>query len=225
MRKITAGPIACFLACLAAGVLAAGWVASSASAHFPLGNWAGPVAVLLFLVLLFVLLAAQNRLLWWWRPLPEGDIAEGSREEFFYHLNLLFYLLAFYPVTRSKFVPVPLMRLVYQLLGARLGANTYCSGTILDPRLTVAGHDTILGQDCVLYSHAIEGRHLALAAIRIGNNVTVGANAVIMSGVTIGDGAIVAAGSVVTKGTAIGPGEVWGGVPARKIRDARSELP
>ena len=38
-----------------------------------------------------------------------------------------------------------------------------------------------------------------------------------MSGVTIGRGSIVAAGSVVTKD--IPSCEIWGGVPARKIRD------
>ena len=38
-----------------------------------------------------------------------------------------------------------------------------------------------------------------------------------MSGVTIGRGAVVAAGAVVTKD--IPPYEVWGGVPAKKIKD------
>lgn len=45
----------------------------------------------------------------------------------------------------------------------------------------------------------------------LGNNVT------IIGGVTIGKGAIVAAGAVVTKN--IPPCEIWGGIPARKIKD------
>jgi len=36
--------------------------------------------------------------------------------------------------------------------------------------------------------------------------------------VTIGDDAIVSSGAVVTKGTRIPAGEVWGGVPARRLR-------
>lgn len=38
-----------------------------------------------------------------------------------------------------------------------------------------------------------------------------------MSGITIGKGSIVAAGSVVTKD--IPPCEIWGGIPAKKIRN------
>jgi acetyltransferase-like isoleucine patch superfamily enzyme len=36
----------------------------------------------------------------------------------------------------------------------------------------------------------------------------------------IGEGAIVAAGAVVTRGTKIGTRELWGGVPARQIKNA-----
>ena len=51
----------------------------------------------------------------------------------------------------------------------------------------------------------------------IEDDVWIGTAAIIMSGVTIGRGSIVAAGSVVTKD--IPSCEIWGGVPARKIRD------
>ena len=51
--------------------------------------------------------------------------------------------------------------------------------------------------------------------IIIGNDVWIGANAVVLKGVHIGDGAIVAAGAVVTK--SIPPYEIWGGVPAKKL--------
>lgn len=51
----------------------------------------------------------------------------------------------------------------------------------------------------------------------IEDDVWIGTASIIMSGVTIGAGSIVAAGSVVTKD--IPPCEIWGGVPAKKIRD------
>lgn len=50
----------------------------------------------------------------------------------------------------------------------------------------------------------------------IGNDVWIGANAVILRGVNIGDGAIVAGGAMVTKDVA--PYEIVGGVPAKHIR-------
>lgn len=52
--------------------------------------------------------------------------------------------------------------------------------------------------------------------IRIGNDVFIGQNAVVVGGVTIGDGAIVGAGAVVTND--VPAGATVAGVPARIIR-------
>jgi len=52
--------------------------------------------------------------------------------------------------------------------------------------------------------------------VRIGHDVWIGANAVVLRGVTVGDGAIVAAGAVVTRD--VEPWTIVGGVPARPIR-------
>lgn len=51
--------------------------------------------------------------------------------------------------------------------------------------------------------------------IVIGNNVHIGANAIIMPGVTIGENSIVGCGAVVTHN--VPPNTVWGGVPAHQI--------
>ena len=53
--------------------------------------------------------------------------------------------------------------------------------------------------------------------MKIGNDVWIGMNAMILPGVNIGDGAVVAAGSVVTKDVL--PYQIVGGVPAKVIRD------
>ena len=55
------------------------------------------------------------------------------------------------------------------------------------------------------------------AKIVLEEDVWVGANVVVLKGVTIRQGAIIAAGSVLTK--SVGAFEIWGGVPARKLRD------
>lgn len=52
--------------------------------------------------------------------------------------------------------------------------------------------------------------------INIGNDVWIGARAMIMGGVTIGDGAVVGTGAIVTKD--IPPYAIVGGVPAKIIR-------
>ena len=55
-----------------------------------------------------------------------------------------------------------------------------------------------------------------LLPTKIGRDVWIGANAVILGGVTIGDGAVVAAGAVVTKD--VEAGAIVGGNPARLLR-------
>lgn len=57
----------------------------------------------------------------------------------------------------------------------------------------------------------------AAARTIIEDDVWVGFGAVIIQGVRIGRGAIIAASSVVTRD--VPPYEIWGGVPARKIKD------
>jgi virginiamycin A acetyltransferase len=51
----------------------------------------------------------------------------------------------------------------------------------------------------------------------VGNDVWLGYQVLVMPGVTIGDSSIIAAGSVVTKD--VEPNAVYGGVPAKKLRD------
>ena len=54
------------------------------------------------------------------------------------------------------------------------------------------------------------------SGVDIGSNVWVGAGCVLLPGTVIGDDSVIAAGSVV-RGT-VPAGEIWGGVPARKLK-------
>lgn len=218
MRQITPPQILCFL-CLFALILALG-IGTTALlfGNLPLGDFRGVALLIAGVVTVYLYAFLVYRLFLRFMPLQEGIIEEGSRAEFAAQVNILFYLMLFNTLIRTHFLPVPLLRLVYLALGARLGANTYSAGVLLDPPLTQLGDNCIVGHDAALFAHAIEGARFSLAAIRIGHNVTIGATAVVMSDVVIGDGAIVSAGAVVNKGTRIGPGEVWGGVPARCLQ-------
>lgn len=52
--------------------------------------------------------------------------------------------------------------------------------------------------------------------ITIGNDVWIGANAIIMGGINIGDGAVIAAGAIVTRD--VEPYNIVGGIPAKFIK-------
>ena len=85
----------------------------------------------------------------------------------------------------------------------------------------VVNHETIIGENCVLRnSTTIGNKKLAdgsySAAPKIGNNVDVGANVVIIGAITIGDNAVIGAGSVIVKD--VPEGAVVAGNPARVIR-------
>ena len=218
MRKITGPHIALFLSLFTVIVLLAAATTYALFGAIPLGDFRGVVLTGVGLVMVYLFAFVIYRIFLRVLPLEEGELAENSKQEFAAQVNILFYLLLFNTLIRTHFLPVPIMRLVYQALGTRMGANTFSAGAILDPPLTSFGANCIVGHDAALFSHAIEGRHFSLSRIRVGDNVTIGAMAVIMSGVTIGDGAIVSAGSVVLKDTQIGSGEIWGGVPARRLR-------
>jgi acetyltransferase-like isoleucine patch superfamily enzyme len=102
----------------------------------------------------------------------------------------------------------------------------------LGPYVVIYGHggveigeSTLVSMHCTILSsnHAIPAmgtliRDVAdeLLPTKIGRDVWIGANAVILGGVTIGDGAVVAAGAVVTNN--VETGAVVAGVPAREIR-------
>jgi acetyltransferase-like isoleucine patch superfamily enzyme len=91
------------------------------------------------------------------------------------------------------------------------------------------GDDCLIASGCVFVDHdhgmdrtrPMRGQIQDVRPIRIGSNVWIGANAVILKGIEIGDGAVVGAGSIVTKSI---PGdEIWCGNPARKLRERKQE--
>jgi acetyltransferase-like isoleucine patch superfamily enzyme len=218
MRKITPIQISVFLSLAFGDLLLAILVTKYLLGPLPLGDFRG-IFLVFSGVLVFYLLAILTYRLFLYRfPLRAGEVAPDSQQEFVYHVYILFYLMIFYPVMRSGFMPAPLMRGFYLGLGTRLGANTYTQGIIHDPPFVEIGSNSVVGQFAILIPHVIEGKRLAHYPITIGDNVTIGAHCSVLSDVIIDDGAIVATGSVVKKGTRIGKGEIWGGVPAVRIR-------
>jgi acetyltransferase-like isoleucine patch superfamily enzyme len=113
----------------------------------------------------------------------------------------------------------PFINLFHRLMGMTLGRRVQINTAIIgDSNLIEIGDDTVIGGDVTLVGHMAENGQLVTAPVKIGRHVTVGLMAVIFPGVIIGDGATIAANAILTKDTHVGAGEVWGGVPAKKIR-------
>lgn len=219
MRKITIVQMSVFFSLLGLILLLGFSTALLLFGSIPLGDFKGIFLTIAMIITTYCFAFIFYRLIFLkFMPLRAGEIKEESHDEFVYHLYLMFFLILFYPIMRSGVFPVPLMRLIYLALGAKLGENTYSSGIIFDPIFVQVGGNSIIGQSALLIPHIIEGGTLAHYPIVIGNNVTIGAHSVVMSNVIIDDDATVSVGAVVTKNSHIGKGEVWGGVPAKRIR-------
>jgi len=111
--------------------------------------------------------------------------------------------------------------------GARveLGEASFVGfGTELDVALELLiGAHVLIAPGCFITDHGhghsrgrlIDSQGAERRAVRIENDVWVGAHAIILPGVTIGHGAVIGAGAVVTRD--VPPGSIVAGVPARQI--------
>lgn len=82
------------------------------------------------------------------------------------------------------------------------------------------GDNTLISWDCCIMDrdyHKFDGDIEIKRPVKIGSNVWIGCNCLIMKGITIGDGAVIAAGAVVTKD--VPPATLVGGNPAKIIRE------
>jgi gamma-carbonic anhydrase len=75
------------------------------------------------------------------------------------------------------------------------------------------GYPLIIGDD-VLVGHMV-----LLHGCTLENRAFVGLSSIVMNGCIIAGDGMLAAGAMLTQGKHIGPRELWGGSPARKMRD------
>lgn len=106
-------------------------------------------------------------------------------------------------------------------IGKKVFANHNCSITCVEEitigdYCNIANNVVIVDHDHRIGEYGVE-EGLDSTPVHIGNNVWIGANAVILRGVSIGDGAVIAAGAVVNHD--VPAYEIWGGVPARKMKN------
>lgn len=141
-------------------------------------------------------------------------------------------------------------------ISPKFGKNCY-----LAENATVVG-DVVMGDDCSVWFNAVVrgdvhyiriGNKVNIqdgaiihctyqkAPTNIGNNVSIGHNAIVhgctvqdnvligmgaivMDNCVIGSNSIIAAGAIVLENTKVEPGSVWAGVPAKKVKDINPEL-
>lgn len=185
---------------------------------FPLGDFRGAFVAIAVVLWFYTYAIGLYRAVLFVRPLREGFVQDDRSAALGYYVYQLFNLFLFHPLTTSHLLPVPIRRLLYLALGARLGRNTYVVGFLLDPPLTTIGSDSLVGFNAIISAHTTERGRTFHSAVRIGNGVTVGAASIVWHGVTVGDGSVVGAAAFVPSGTQIGPGELWLGSPARLVR-------
>ena len=78
---------------------------------------------------------------------------------------------------------------------------------------TYQKHPTIIGNNVSVGHNAI------VHGCTIHDNVLIGMGAIVMDNCIVGSNSIVAAGAVVTQNTIIEPGSIYAGVPAKKVKD------
>jgi acetyltransferase-like isoleucine patch superfamily enzyme len=187
-----------------------GWLTSI------LGPYVAIALILLFAIfyggITALLLAVLSALL----PLREGDYAMDHPQFTLWKVQHVVGELG--KVALSLFFPVFARSAFYALFGARVGKQVAVAGKILDPRMTVLEDKCVLGEGCIVTSHAMLGKRFVLREVRVGREVTVGVGSILMPGVKIGAGAVVLPGSVLKADTEVPAGEIWGGTPAVRLR-------
>jgi carbonic anhydrase/acetyltransferase-like protein (isoleucine patch superfamily) len=68
------------------------------------------------------------------------------------------------------------------------------------------------------------GHNAIVHGCSVADNVLIGMGAIVMDNVEIGSNTIIAAGAVVTEGTVVPSGCIYAGVPAKKVKDISEEL-
>jgi acetyltransferase-like isoleucine patch superfamily enzyme len=135
-------------------------------------------------------------------------------------INALYYLLA---LTFMEFVLLtPLAVLALRLMGAKVGKNVQInSRNLADLSLLEIGDNSVIGGNATVICHSFERGRLILRKVKIGKNVVIGLNSVVLAGADIGDGAFITAGAILGRNKQVEPHSVYAGVPAESTKERR----
>ncbi|WP_413532953.1 gamma carbonic anhydrase family protein [Empedobacter brevis] len=77
---------------------------------------------------------------------------------------------------------------------------------------TIIGNNVSIGHNAIVHGCTIH------------DNVLVGMGAIVMDDCIVESNSLIAAGAILTKGAHVKEGELWAGIPAKKIKDVPKEL-
>lgn len=127
-------------------------------------------------------------------------------------------LLALYIGLR---LPFQMKNRLVRRTGVKLGENVYIGFKayldVLHPEKISIGDNTIIGGRSIISAHEATQDEYRTGEVKIGKDVLIGANCMVLPGVEIGDGATIAAHSLVNRD--VDEGEFVGGVPIETIKN------
>lgn|GEM_PF-157962 len=110
--------------------------------------------------------------------------------------------------------PFASLRADFGIIRVAAGANVQDCCTVhgAPDGEVVLEEDAHLGHGCIIHN------------ARVGRDVLVGMNAVVLDGVVLGEGCVVGSGCVVPSGLVVAPGKLLVGVPGRIVGDVHPDL-
>ncbi len=85
-------------------------------------------------------------------------------------------------------------------------------------------HCTFERSKTIIGNNVSVGHNAIIHGCVIADNVLVGMGSIVMDNARIGSNSIIAAGAVVLENTVVEPGSIYAGVPAKKVKDISQEL-
>ncbi len=117
-------------------------------------------------------------------------------------------------------VPSPIANFYYRLAGSKIGKRVQLNTVHLnDPGMVRIDDNVVIGGGAIINGHLVEKGQLILSPIHFKKGCLVGARSTIQPGVVIGEGSVIATNALVGKWKKIPDGEVWGGLPAKCIKN------
>lgn len=149
----------------------------------------------------------KNTLAYWWQDVHPLRVVWNF---------LMIYAAKYAP---SLWIKRVLLRLTGMNVGREVSFGLACTIDVFFPNLVEVGDNSIIGFNSVILAHEYMVKERRIGPVKIGRDVSIGANVTILPGVVIGDGAMISAMSLVNKD--VPPGEFWGGIPIRplEVRD------